>query len=67
MSNLLNASTVKYLDLIGNGKRYQVPPYQRDYSWTQDHWQDLWRDIGDLRSKPDDKHYLGGHGHRREK
>ena len=59
MSNLLNTSTPNYLDLIGNGKRYQVPPYQRDYSWTQDHWQDLWRDIDDLRSKPDDKHYLG--------
>ena len=30
-SNVLSTNTINYLDLIGNGKRYRVPPYQRDY------------------------------------
>ena len=35
--NLLNTNTVNYLELIGNGKAYRVPPYQRDYSWEEEH------------------------------
>ena len=39
-SNVLNTNTINYLDLIGNGKRYRVPPYQRDYSWSEEQWED---------------------------
>lgn len=43
--------------IIGNGKSYQVPIYQRDYSWDKDDWEDLWNDIAEI---PSDKtHYLG--------
>jgi uncharacterized protein with ParB-like and HNH nuclease domain len=45
VNNLLDTSTVSLSDIIGNGKIYQVPSYQRDYSWKQDHWEDLWSDI----------------------
>ena len=58
-SNVLNTNTINYLDLIGNGKRYRVPPYQRDYSWSEEQWEDLWNDLMDLRSDPDEPHYLG--------
>ena len=58
-SNVLNTNTINYLDLIGNGKRYRVPPYQRDYSWSEEQWEDLWNDLIDLRSDPDERHYLG--------
>jgi len=58
-SNVLNTTTINYLDLIGNGKRYRVPPYQRDYSWVDEQWEDLWNDLMDLRSDPDERHYLG--------
>lgn len=58
-SNVLNTNTINYLDLIGNGKRYRVPPYQRDYSWSEEQWEDLWNDLMDLRSDPDERHYLG--------
>ena len=51
-SNVLNTNTINYLDLIGNGKRYRVPPYQRDYSWSEEQWEDLWNDLMDLRSDP---------------
>lgn len=58
-ANLLNTDTKSFLDLIGNGKIYRVPPYQRDYSWTEEQWEDLWQDIEELRKQPDDRHYMG--------
>ena len=58
-SNLLNTRTINYLELIGNGKSYRVPPYQRDYSWSEEQWEDLWNDVIDLRQDPEIRHYLG--------
>lgn len=52
MSQFITLNTI-----IGNGKSYQVPIYQRDYSWDKDDWEDLWNDIAEI---PTDKtHYLG--------
>ena len=58
-SNLLNTNTLNFQDLIGNGKSYSVPPFQRDYSWTQEQWEDLWLDITELRPDPKSRHYMG--------
>ena len=69
-SEVLMPSRANYATLIGGDKQYKVPPYQRDYSWTKDHWEDLWQDIVNLRENPEDNHYLGsivviqGGGHR---
>ena len=58
-TNLLNTRTINYLELIGNGRQYHVPPYQRDYSWSVEQWEDLYNDIVELRPKVDDRHYMG--------
>ncbi|HME11579.1 MAG TPA: DUF262 domain-containing HNH endonuclease family protein [Candidatus Acidoferrum sp.] len=58
-ANILNTTTINYQDLVGNGKTYRVPPYQRDYSWSEEQWEDLWNDIDDLRTNPDLRHYMG--------
>ena len=58
-ANILNTRTINYLELIGNGKSYRVPPYQRDYSWSEEQWEDLWNDIVELRPEPEDVHYMG--------
>ena len=58
-TNVLNTTTVDYLGLIGNGKTYRVPPYQRDYAWTEERWEDLWNDVLDLRERPESRHYMG--------
>ena len=58
-ANLLNTRTANYLDLIGNGRIYRVPAYQRDYSWQEEQWEDLWLDILDLRTNPENSHYMG--------
>ena len=34
-----------YRKLIGNGLTYRIPRFQRDYSWSEDEWEDLWADI----------------------
>ena len=57
-NNLLDTRTASFSELISNGRIYQVPTYQRDYSWKQDNWEDLWLDI--LNShQTKDSHYMG--------
>lgn len=56
---LLDTRTANFLDLIGNGKIYHVPPYQRDYSWTEEQWEDLWNDIMEVRERASEHHYMG--------
>ena len=58
-TTLLDTRTVNYQELIGNGRAYFVPPYQRDYSWRQEQWEDLWNDITDMLSPEDSRHYMG--------
>ncbi len=58
-TNLLKTNDVTFLDLIGNGKKYHVPAFQRDYSWEQEQWEDLWNDIDELVVQPEGRHYMG--------
>ena len=58
-ANLLNTRTTNFLELLSNGRIYRVPPYQRDYSWGEEQWEDLWNDLADLRREPDERHYMG--------
>jgi len=55
-----NTANQTYRQLMGNGLIYSVPRFQRDYSWTDQEWEDLWADILDLLT-PDgeDAHYMG--------
>lgn len=57
--HLLDTRTASFGDLLGNGKRYQVPLFQRDYSWTEENWEDLWQDILGLHQNPNTSHYMG--------
>lgn len=57
-SNLLDTKTVNSNEVLGNGKKYIVPLYQRDYSWKEDNWEDLWSDIL-LVSESNSVHYMG--------
>ncbi len=53
MSDFKNLNSV-----IGNGKSYKVPIYQRDYSWRKnDEVEDLWNDILELEIEK--SHYMG--------
>jgi Protein of unknown function DUF262/Protein of unknown function (DUF1524) len=55
-----NTANQTFRQLLGNGLTYRVPPFQRDYSWTEDEWEDLWQDIlGLLDEDSESAHYLG--------
>lgn len=57
--NLLQTNTVALNDIFTNGRRYQVPLYQRDYSWKDEQWDDLWDDILAVRNQENRVHYMG--------
>ena len=57
MKQNLDTKTVSLAELIGNGRTFVVPRYQRDYSWEQNHWEDLWYDICDLETEK--FHFMG--------
>lgn len=49
-----------YRKLIGNGLTYSIPRFQRDYSWTDEEWEDLWADIlGTIQEGGEPAHYMG--------
>lgn len=55
-----NTSNQTYRSLIGNGLIYTVPRFQRDYSWTDEEWSDLWADIQNLfQTDGETAHYMG--------
>lgn len=55
-----NTTNSTFRQLLGNGLSYRVPPFQRDYSWTEDEWDDLWQDIIGLREEGGEpSHYMG--------
>lgn len=49
--------TQSFEEIIDNSKKYVVPKYQRDYSWSnnEDEWELLWEDI----ISKNDYHYVG--------
>lgn len=57
-NTLLDTDTEDLKELLSNGKSYSVPPYQRDYSWKQEHWEDLWEDLRTVEENRED-HYMG--------
>ena len=58
MVNLLDTKTVNLNEILGNGKIYKVPLFQRDYSWDRDNWEDLWNDILVV-NESGSPHYMG--------
>ena len=56
----LNTANQTFRQLFGNGLSYHVPPFQRDYSWGDDEWDDLWQDILALfDEEAEPAHYMG--------
>ena len=56
-----NTTNSTLRQLLGNGLRYRVPMFQRDYSWETDEWDDLWQDIVAVVEGGDteEDHYMG--------
>ena len=56
---IVNPKDESLRDIFGNGKKYLVPKFQRDYSWENEHWRDLWEDIELINSEEEEHHYMG--------
>ena len=55
-----NTKNDTYRKLMGNGLTYRIPRFQRDYSWTEEEWEDLWLDIlGTIKPGGEPAHYMG--------
>lgn len=60
MAMNFNTTNSTFRQLLGNGLTYRVPPFQRDYSWTDDEWEDLWQDMVALfEEDAEPAHYMG--------
>lgn len=59
MKGIQGTSNKTYRQLMGNGLRYEVPKFQRDYTWEAEHWDDLWQDIRSLLAEENIEHYMG--------
>ena len=44
---------------MGNGMLYEVPRFQRDYSWELQQLEELWEDIQSIVDKTEKSHYMG--------
>lgn len=59
MKGILDTSNSTYRQLMGNGLRFEIPKFQRDYSWTSEQWDDLWQDFINLLTQDETEHYMG--------
>ena len=57
--NLMTVQTASLAELFSNGKAYEVPRFQRDYSWSRDELSDLWQDLAALHNRESPRHYMG--------
>jgi hypothetical protein len=62
-SRLVAAKETNLKGLLEGSKQYQVPLYQRVYSWEKEQWQRLWEDVvqlaDDRLANPEATHFIG--------
>ena len=58
MKEIEETTTPSFRVLFGNNTKYIVPKFQRDYSWGEEEWGDLWEDL-QLAQKSNENHYMG--------
>lgn len=59
MKGIQDTSNETYRKLMGNGLKYVVPKFQRDYSWEAEHWDNLWQDMQLILNNEENEHYMG--------
>ena len=58
MVGIQDSTTNHFGSLIRSGGKYIIPKYQRDYSWSEEQWDDLWQDI-EAMNQVNGEHYMG--------
>ncbi len=57
MSLNFDTKNQTFRQIMGNGLKYWVPKFQRDYAWSEEQWEDLWQDL--VSTEESEQHYLG--------
>ena len=47
-----------FAEIMSNNRRYIVPLFQRDYSWEEEQWEELWEDIEQMQQSQT-QHFMG--------
>jgi uncharacterized protein with ParB-like and HNH nuclease domain len=55
----VKASETKLRELLEGSKQFQIPLFQRPYSWSKKEWKVLWEDIMEIYHENEDNHFLG--------
>lgn len=58
MIGIQDSTTNHFGSLIRTGGKYIIPKFQRDYSWDNEQWDDLWQDIENMIAI-NGEHYMG--------
>ena len=58
MKGIQNTITDNFSSILSNNRYFIVPKFQRDYSWENEQWDDLWQDILTMLEEHDE-HYMG--------
>lgn len=53
----ISADEITVGDLLTRSHRFEVPDYQRQYSWEEEQWTELWEDLTSIGSE--NMHFLG--------
>ncbi len=59
MNEIFIPNSQKIIDIFGGEKAYQVPVYQRPYSWDTEQVEELWNDIFEAFENGDEEYFLG--------
>lgn len=55
-----NTTNQTFRQLFGSDISYVVPRFQRNYTWSEEHWDDIWHDfIGLFNEEREPFHYMG--------
>lgn len=54
----LDPENKTFAEIMSNQKSYEVPPFQRDYTWKEEQLNELFEDIEDMRRRKA-QHFMG--------
>jgi uncharacterized protein with ParB-like and HNH nuclease domain len=55
----VKASETKLRELLEGSKQFQIPLFQRPYSWSKKEWNALWKDLMEVYNEREEYHFLG--------
>lgn len=55
----MKASETSVRILLEGSKQFQIPLFQRPYSWSKKQWDALWEDLLEVYNEAEDYHFLG--------